>query len=199
MHAIHISECMKLILDSDWFKSQQFKTVHWWNDTGSHFRCEKMAHFMMKTLPDQYKFNQVEWNFFVEHHGKSCVDVLFNALTRWYKERLTGNPINSSLELVEFFQKKAEISKHPTIFMTYEPPENRSTHIPIFTIDHIKSFYNYVVKANLYYKAVYQGDNLTPLKYSLGTINALPRKYALPIPTYRHIEKQNINTMERQI
>ena len=53
-------------------------------DNGPHFKTYEVARFLF-TIPKVYNYN-IEWNFFVEGHGKSICDTHFSKVSLALKE-----------------------------------------------------------------------------------------------------------------
>jgi hypothetical protein len=203
----HVYECFKKLMNLSWFKQQRFTNVQWWNDAGPHFRADKMAHFLLHHLTN--KFNTVQWHFFVEHHGKSCVDVLFSNIARWYKERLTGDAVNSTEELQQFLQQKSNDAQSDNVFLIYTPSHQVMTQltVPKLTIKNIKSFYCYHAerkagadrRVKLHVEiAAFSGGRLRETQFKLGRTAAAERKTAQPIPTYNHVSTVSYAVIDRR-
>ena len=53
-------------------------------NNGSHFKTYEVANFLFN-VSTQYTFN-LEWNFFVEGHGKSICDTHFSKISEALKQ-----------------------------------------------------------------------------------------------------------------
>ncbi len=54
-----------------------------WTDTGSHFRCAELAYYFLEELKQEKV--SVNWNFFVEKHGKNQRDQHFSSISNFIK------------------------------------------------------------------------------------------------------------------
>ena len=100
-----------------------------WTDCGKHFRSAEFAYFLLKQVPQSFSsLTNVNWNVFVEHHGKSPVDAHFSLLSRWLKEAEIQRCIHSTQELISALDEKAlqhgrGNHQHKQIyFLEYKPP-----------------------------------------------------------------------------
>ena len=76
------------------------KKINFWTDVGPHFRCQKVAHFLLVDVPKMFKID-VDWNMFAECHGKSIVDGHFGLLSRWIKDIETRTKVSTIDSLVQ--------------------------------------------------------------------------------------------------
>ena len=103
--ALFASDCLDKVLSFHLKLRGQstIKKVDFWNDTGRHFQCGELAHFLLKIVP--FKFNvQVSWNFFGEHHGKSIIDGHFGLLSRLIKDIEKDNYTRTIEDLIRLLQ-----------------------------------------------------------------------------------------------
>ena len=55
--------------------------IHFWSDTGPHFRSWEYVHYCLIELPDTLRSGcMVDINFFIEKHGKNQRDTHFNTV-----------------------------------------------------------------------------------------------------------------------
>ena len=58
--ALFVSNCLSNVLDNFIkFKYQNLnlKKVHFWNDTGRHFQCGELAHYLLNIVPLEYIYS----------------------------------------------------------------------------------------------------------------------------------------------
>jgi hypothetical protein len=95
-----------------------------WNDTGKHFRCAEFAYAVLQGLRDKYSnIGRVEWNIFIEHHGKSPVDAHFSLLSRWLKEAEQQRRIDTTEQLIAAWEERARQHQpsHSISFIHMQP------------------------------------------------------------------------------
>ena len=113
--ALFVTGCMSDLLHNFInlkYRNLSLKKVHFWNDTGRHFQCGELAHYLLKIVPVEFNI-QVTWNFFVEHHGKSIVDGHFGVLSRMKTQIETRVQVDTIDQLIAELQKK-EREAHET-------------------------------------------------------------------------------------
>jgi hypothetical protein len=82
-HDAHfVGSSLDLIFSDQWFKDHHFKLGIFWMDGGPHFKNLKLANYF-QGLKDSKLFFAVEWNFFVENHGKNPCDSRFSLISTW--------------------------------------------------------------------------------------------------------------------
>ena len=60
--ALFVSNCLSNVLDNFIkFKYQNLnlKKVHLWNDTGRHFQCGELAHYLLNIVPVEYNIGSI--------------------------------------------------------------------------------------------------------------------------------------------
>ena len=115
--ALFVSNCISNVLDNFIKRKYRYlnlKKVHFWNDTGRHFQCGELAHYLLKVVPVEYDI-QVTWNFFGEHHGKSIVDGHFGLLSRLMKQIENFDHIETVEGLISQLQQKERQIKRPQV------------------------------------------------------------------------------------
>ena len=176
--AFFVSGCLNRILltflDSSLGQSK-IKKVHFWNDTGRHFQCGELAHFLLNFVPVEFNV-QVTWNFFGEHHGKSVVDGHFGLLSRMLEDIEKQVHIDSIKTLIACLRKRfLEVSKIPSNnggkvrFLFYDREEREkyinTLHIKNLCDFHfLESFVNkdkkVIIRAKVFEKSSNYIDNL---------------------------------------
>ena len=149
--ALFVSHCVKKMLhkflnNPNITGQQTIKKVHFWTDTGRHFQCGELAHFLLNFLPVTFGI-QVTWNFFAEHHGKNIVDGHFGLLSRTIKDLEKNTYLDTLPKLIgclgsRFFQNNL-VSTNRGVnfnFYTYDR-ESRDKNINILNIKNLCDFY----------------------------------------------------------
>jgi hypothetical protein len=129
--ALFVSGCIKNILNTflynNFMGQSNIKKVHFWNDTGRHFQCAELAHFLLTFVPFEYNI-QVTWNFFGEHHGKSIIDGHFGLLSRLIQDIEKTQYVDSIDKLIYCLKGKVhqinrQVIKLRASFFIYEREE----------------------------------------------------------------------------
>ena len=71
-----VCQALNFIFQSSQWQQLSPKNLFFWMDNGPHFKTYEVARFLF-TIPKVYNYN-IEWNFFVEGHGKSICDTHFS-------------------------------------------------------------------------------------------------------------------------
>lgn len=115
--ALFVSSCIGNVLHNfinRKFRNLNLKKVHFWNDTGRHFQCGELAHYLLKVVPVEYNI-QVTWNFFGEHHGKSIVDGHFGMLSKLIKDIENWHQVRTMDDLIFLLRQKERQIKEPQV------------------------------------------------------------------------------------
>ena len=146
--ALFASGCLKKVLNLFLIQKSlgqsKIRKVHFWNDTGRHFQCAELAHFILTCVP--FEFNvQVTWNFFGEHHGKSIIDGHFGLLSRLIRDIEKDEYIDSIQKLIwclkgRFDRINIKSKKIRVWFFVYDRRE-REKYINILNIQNLCDFY----------------------------------------------------------
>jgi hypothetical protein len=81
-HDAHfVGSALNLIFSDQWFKDQSFKSGIFWMDGGPHFKNLELSNYFQGLKEN--KFSAIEWNFFVENHGKNPCDSRFSSISTW--------------------------------------------------------------------------------------------------------------------
>jgi hypothetical protein len=79
-----------------------------WTDTGKHFRCAELAHYFLVELAEEKIL--VNWNFFVEKHGKNQRDQHFSVVSKYIRQETFIRKLYDSADLVETIKKRQDDS-----------------------------------------------------------------------------------------
>ena len=108
--AQYVVDCLHTVIER-WSTQHGIESFLIWTDQGKHFVCEQMFASLMRDIPITYAVN-VQWNRFVEHHGKSAVDAHFSLISRWLKEAETQHDkITTTDELITVLNERAGAHK----------------------------------------------------------------------------------------
>ena len=142
--ALFVSGCIKKILNKFLFNNSmgqsKIRKVHFWNDTGRHFQCAELAHFLLNFVP--FEFNvQVTSNFFGEHHGKSILDGHFGLLSRLIKDIEKEQYLGSIQNLIGSLKGRIneinrQVTKIRASFFIYER-EERNKYLYLLNIKNL--------------------------------------------------------------
>ena len=106
--ALFVLNCLSNALDNFIkfkYQNSNRKKVHSCNDTGRHFQCGKLAHYLLNIVPVEYNI-QVTWNSFGEYHGKSIVDGHFGLLSRILKHIENWDQVRTIDDLIFLLRQK---------------------------------------------------------------------------------------------
>ncbi len=81
-----------------------------WTDTGKHFRCAELAHYFLVNLAEEKK--AVNWNFFVEKHGKNQRDQHFSVISKYIRQETFIRKLYDSADLVETINRRQNNSNN---------------------------------------------------------------------------------------
>lgn len=158
--ALFVKDCLNKVLNFyiNLRSQSSIKKVNFWNDSGRHFQCGELAHFLLKIVP--FSFNvQVSWNFFGEHHGKNILDGHFGLLSRTIKNIERRKYIRTIQDLIGFLQEEfSEINSVRTnkgvkVFFHIYERESRAKYINILNIKNLCDFY--------YFESFLSNDNIS--------------------------------------
>ena len=168
--ALFVSNCLSNVLDNFIkFKYQNLnlKKVHFWNDTGRHFQCGELAHYLLNIVPVEYNI-QVTWNFFGEHHGKSIVDGHFGLLSRILKDIENWDQVRTIDNLIFLLRQRERQIKSPQVgdqvmwhFNNYDRI-NRPNFINLLNIKNMCDFYFFessILDNNICLRAKFLGSS----------------------------------------
>jgi hypothetical protein len=158
--ALFASSCLRVVLkkyleNNNNMGQSKITKVHFWNDTGRHFQCAELAHFLLNKVSFEFGV-QVTWNFFGEHHGKNIVDGHFSILSQWIKDLAKFNFLDSMETLIRLLKDRVEVSQMVSsnqgtniFFEVYERVEREKK----INILNIKKFTD-----NFFYESVFSNN-----------------------------------------
>lgn len=105
-NTLYVKDCVDILLRK-LSTNVEIKKIHFWFDSGRHFRNAELCHHLISS---PFLENiQFDLNFFAEHHGKSPVDAHFSQLSNLMKQEAKRRMINNIEDLEEIFQKKYNV------------------------------------------------------------------------------------------
>lgn len=131
-----VTKALDAIFNHDVFKSKNFKWLSIWMDNGpNHFKTKELFSYFYN-IPKNFPIDHVEWNFFVEYHGKSVCDSRFShvkAMLREY-ENDPNNPRIISVDQVvsiisEIQQKRNKRQEERNNIIDKNKDKNRDKNI----------------------------------------------------------------------
>jgi hypothetical protein len=136
-------------------------------DGGPHFKNLELANYF-KELKQTRFFSEVEWNFFVENHGKNPCDCRFSSISFWMdawsskkdKEIRTTEDLIEAVRYGQTEANKIRLERHkPVIFSTQLIlTVNPQASVEKLTLPGISSFYHFTVLKNCIQAKVLRTD-----------------------------------------
>ena len=126
-----------------------------WTDTGPHFRCAELMHYLFKELAETKI--QVCYNLFAECHGKSSRDQHFSSIGFFIKDASNTKKLSTTSDVISAIhegQKTAnlwreKLEKDPITTLAFEYRPNIFKHISNFrTVKNLQTYYNFYTDAN---------------------------------------------------
>jgi hypothetical protein len=103
---LFVKTALDSVFKDQWFVDQSFKNAFFWMDGGKHFKNLELGNYF-KNLYDDKTFTKLEWNFFIENHGKNDCDGRFATLNGFLNSYTSqeGKSINNTKELIKAVQE----------------------------------------------------------------------------------------------
>ncbi|KAL1920657.1 uncharacterized protein VTP21DRAFT_1034 [Calcarisporiella thermophila] len=102
---LHVKDCLDILFSK--ISLEGFETLEVWTDCGPHFKCQELAHYLLREFPVKY-IKEVQWNFFAEYHGKSWVDGHFDLLSRWFSSIESTTGTSNIDSLIQSFEDRLQ-------------------------------------------------------------------------------------------
>lgn len=156
-----VKEALRQMFETNEFKSLKIESISFWMDGGPHFRSHEFNCFFLDLFRSK-KFKEVNWNHFVEYHGKNYCDSHFSVVSYILKvkERQIEDPLTSISQVVETLEegfKKIEENRKDlkrkrefegtTHVLEWESIE-RPAKVPRIKIPGFKEFYSFRIQGN---------------------------------------------------
>jgi hypothetical protein len=114
IHNSHFTiKALERLFESKLIKELNVQKVCFWMDNGPHFRTKSLFRYFF-LLQDNKKLN-ISWNYFIEHHGKSCCDRRFSFISGIYKKYINNvnNPkVTTTQQLVQCITSMCQENNH---------------------------------------------------------------------------------------
>ena len=150
--AFFVKDCLRRLMKNLYHLCPglaEVKRINFWTDVGQHFRCEEVAHFFLVDVPKEFHVS-INWDTFVECHGKSTVDSHFGVLSQWVEDITDHIKVNTVQHLVKTLEEKVRKTNknrsaaNKTIyhFFIYEQDKRPET-FKTLSIQNIKRYYHF--------------------------------------------------------
>jgi hypothetical protein len=109
---LFVTECLDKFFGSDLFTKGNFKKVFFWFDNGPHhFRTHELTAYFHR-LKTRLQLERLQWNFFIEYHGKNLCDTHFSLISRFLRDglRKASLTLKTDQELVTFLEDSVKCS-----------------------------------------------------------------------------------------
>ncbi len=148
-----------------------------WADTGSHFRCSEMIHYLFNELHHLNIY--VSLNYFCEKHGKNSRDQHFSEVSHFIQRESLVRRICSSQDICTAIEKQQQIANNNTKRINSKHKDKTTSHrviqstkafvIPMNVtkfvkkyfrvIQNLTSYYNFFNNCSEFMKTHYMSDN----------------------------------------
>jgi hypothetical protein len=109
---VFVQDCLQKLLENIYDLCPglgRINKINFWSDVGNHFRSQEVAHYLLVEVKKRFNID-VNWDTFVECHGKSTVDSHFGVLSQWMKDLENHKKIDTVEQLISCLQKKVQHS-----------------------------------------------------------------------------------------
>jgi hypothetical protein len=194
-----VIDCVNSLFNSKVFTDYNIKRISVWTDGGpAHFRTLEYCYFM-DDLKGRGVFEKVEWNYFIEYHGKNICDSHFAHISGIIKEFERQGTITSTDHLIQVLRtgfrkmfdnsairdsvrKKPQNSASVVTVFHYCNPSTKSTSHQL-QIKNFKCWYSFQSTDTGVIVATFAGDedgHLVPRKYKQIKYS-IPEKRGTPV------------------
>ena len=87
-----VTQCLDMVWDSSYWKEASPSKVTLWSDCGPHFRTYEMLGYLA-SIQEKQKIT-MNYDFFIENHGKSLVDSWFSIVSRIIQQWSLRSTVN---------------------------------------------------------------------------------------------------------
>jgi hypothetical protein len=125
------TKALEKLFQCNLFTKKAFENVYFWMDNGPHFRTKELFRYFV-SLKERKIFKNISWDYFVEHHGKSCCDRRFSQISAMYKKYINdpnNDKVRSTLELVKCIRSMSQENLKKKINKISKKFINNSTQI----------------------------------------------------------------------
>jgi len=148
-NSFFVTKALDLIFSHEHFSSKSFTSISFWLDNGPHFKTKELFHYFYN-IPDNFPdILNVQWNNFVEYHGKNDCDARFSQISAAMRQYVnnSNNPHLTDVEQIasviadadEVHNEKRDRDQKPKINSTQlilsileMPPTKKSVNITHF-------------------------------------------------------------------
>ena len=191
--AFFVKDCLRRLLKNIYQLCPglaEVKRIFFWTDVGQHFRCEEVAHFFIVDVPREFHVT-INWDTFVECHGKSTVDSHFGVLSQWIEDFTDKKKIATITDLVKTLEDKVrrtnkyQSASKKTIykFFIYEQ-HGRPTTFNSLSIQNIKRYYHFETRKKD------KEHNVVKIKVTSESPYITEESFSKKIKVVEHAEKR---------
>lgn len=121
--SVYSAECLKDLLTRD--EMSVFEDISIWSDGGNHFRSQEFLGSIFEEINIKLNKN-IKMNYFAEYHGKSLVDGHFGLISKWLRESMTTDYINTINDLISCFSNKESLRQEKALEVKTEKNSEQS-------------------------------------------------------------------------
>jgi hypothetical protein len=219
---LYVTECLDKFFGSDLFTKRNFKKVFFWFDNGPHhFRTHELTAYFFRLKP-RLNLDRLQWNFFVEYHGKNFCDSHFSLVSRFLRDGLRKESLTlkTEQELVTFLEAAVKSSnelKARRLSLRKKPlPEGFNTEPldvkfflytrevtpqtkPQMVMAGFKSFYTFEIKNGTVTASVLQEEGSPRVEYDKPLIEVkrtiTTPKVGTQVPKEKELHEQVFNSV----
>ncbi|CAF0871784.1 unnamed protein product, partial [Brachionus calyciflorus] len=147
----------------DEFKAIEQKKYIIWADTGSHFRCAELIHYLFNELAREQI--RVCLNFFCEKHGKNGRDQHFSLVSNFIKQESFVKRLACSKDVVDAINKHQAISNEHRKKLKLKPIYTRAFVLERENLNSSLRFFRKIKNIRLYYN--FYNDSTFNLKSTI--------------------------------
>ena len=173
------------------FQNIEKKKYIVWTDTGNHFRCAELMHFLFVELASVGI--EVSYNLFCEKHGKNSRDQHFSIVSNFIQQESFVKQLTSSKDICDAIEKHqtfANIDKErmnslqksttkkfkKTLTKAYVIPEHSSPYYTSFklTVEGLRNYYNFFTDSSFHLKTHLMSDqeNFIRLESKIASVSS---------------------------
>ena len=180
-----VIDCLNILFKSDQFKQYKLSELFVWSDGGpGHFRTFEYCNYMDQLRNNQFK--KIQWNYFVEYHGKNLCDSHFaqiSTIKRNYENnsgvisttdsliKVLQDGFTKTFENAAYRDSKRAVSNHSNTSVTlfnYKIPSTKPITYQLL-IKNFKCYYSFESLEDGLQIQIYANDDkkiILPRKYN---------------------------------
>lgn len=147
----------------DEFKAVEQKKYIVWTDTGTHFRCAELIHYLFDELAREQI--RVCLNFFCEKHGKNGRDQHFSLVSNFIKQESLVKKLTCSKDIVDAINKHQVLSNEHRHNLKKQPIFTRALVLEKENLRNSSRFFRKIKNIRLYYN--FYSDSTFNLKSTI--------------------------------